>query len=71
MKVISTVQVWRGFKVRHDTGFHVDVRICIPLSLISAFVLKAPLTTVYVLMYTDEFAKMPFAIYHYLNKGCN
>lgn len=37
----------------------------IMLGLISAFVLKLSPIIVYLLMCTDEFAKMPFAVHHY------
>ena len=41
----------------------------VPLGLISAFVLKLSPIVVYILMCTDEFAKMPFAVHHYRKGG--
>ncbi len=42
--------------------------VAVPLGLISAFVLKLPPLTVYLLMCTDEFVKLPFALHHYRSR---
>lgn len=70
-QVVNTVMIASLFRCGGDSryGMILDV-VCmwgfaVPLGLISAFVLKLPPLTVYLLMCTDEFAKMPFAIHHY------
>ena len=70
-QVINTVLIASLFRCGGDSryGMVLDI-ICmwgfaVPLGLISAFVLKLPSIIVYLLMCTDEFAKMPFALWHY------
>ena len=70
-QIINTVLISSLFRCGGDSryGMILDI-ICmwgfaVPLGLISAFVLKLPPLTVYILMCTDEFAKMPFALHHY------
>lgn len=70
-QVINTVLIASLFRCGGDSryGMVLDI-ICmwgfaVPLGLISAFVLKLPSIIVYLLMCTDEFAKMPFAFWHY------
>ena len=41
----------------------------VPLGLISAFVLKLPVMSVYLLMCTDEFVKWPVVFWHYSKKS--
>ena len=72
--IINTVLIASLFRCGGDSryGMMLDI-ICmwgfaVPLGLISAFVLKLPPLTVYLLMCTDEFAKLPFALHHY-SKG--
>ncbi|MBP3755490.1 MAG: MATE family efflux transporter [Lachnospiraceae bacterium] len=74
-QIINTVLIASIFRCGGNSkyGMVLDI-ICmwgfaVPLGLISAFVLKFPPLIVYVLMCTDEFAKMPFAIHHYLKGG--
>ena len=74
-QIINTVLIASLFRCGGDSryGMILDIAcmwgFAVPLGLISAFVLKLPPLTVYILMCTDEFAKMPFAIHHYLSKG--
>ncbi len=74
-QIINTVLIASLFRCGGDSkyGMILDIAcmwgFAVPLGLISAFVLKLPPLIVYILMCTDEFAKMPFAIYHYLNGG--
>ena len=70
-QIINTVLIASIFRCGGNSrfGMFLDI-ICmwcfaVPLGLISAFVLKLPPLIVYVLMCTDEFAKMPFAVHHY------
>ncbi len=70
-QVINTVLIASLFRCGGDSkyGMFLDI-ICmwcfaVPLGFISAFVLKLPSIVVYMLMCTDEFAKMPFAFRHY------
>jgi putative MATE family efflux protein len=71
-QIINTVLIASLFRCGGDSryGMILDIAcmwgFAVPLGLISAFVLKLPPLTVYILMCTDEFAKMPFAIKHYL-----
>ena len=74
-QIINTVLIASIFRCGGNSkyGMVLDI-ICmwcfaVPLGLISAFVLKLPPLIVYVLMCTDEFAKMPFAVRHYLKGG--
>ncbi len=69
--IINTVLISSLFRCGGDSryGMILDI-VCmwcfaVPLGLISAFVLKLPPLTVYILMCTDEFAKLPFALHHY------
>ena len=70
-QVVNTVLIASLFRCGGDSkyGMILDVScmwgFAVPLGLISAFVLKLPPLTVYLLMCTDEFAKMPFALHHY------
>ena len=70
-QIVNTVLIASLFRCGGDSkyGMILDL-VCmwgfaVPLGLISAFVLKLPPLTVYILMCTDEFAKMPFALHHY------
>ncbi len=70
-QMINTILISSLFRCGGESryGMILDI-ICmwcfaVPLGLISAFVLKLPPLAVYVLMCTDEFAKMPFALHHY------
>lgn len=72
-QIINTVLIASLFRCGGDSryGMILDIAcmwgFAVPLGLISAFVLKLPPLIVYLLMCTDEFAKMPFAIHHYFN----
>ncbi|MCR5320828.1 MAG: MATE family efflux transporter, partial [Lachnospiraceae bacterium] len=74
-QIVNTVLIASLFRCGGDSkyGMILDIAtmwgFAVPLGLISAFVLKLPPLTVYILMCTDEFAKMPFAIHHYRNKS--
>ncbi|MCR5669998.1 MAG: MATE family efflux transporter [Butyrivibrio sp.] len=74
-QIINTVLIASLFRCGGDSryGMILDITcmwgFAVPLGLISAFVLKLPPLWVYVLMCTDEFAKMPFAVHHYMSKG--
>ena len=74
-QIINTLLISSFFRCGGDSryGLLLDTvsmwGVAVPLGLISAFVLKLPPLTVYILMCTDEFAKMPFAIHHYRNGG--
>ena len=74
-QIVNTVLIASLFRCGGDSkyGMILDIAtmwgFAVPLGLISAFVLKLPPLTVYILMCTDEFAKMPFAIHHYRSKG--
>ncbi|WP_026526033.1 MATE family efflux transporter [Butyrivibrio sp. VCD2006] len=71
-QIINTVLIASLFRCGGDSRFGMILDtscmwgFAVPLGLISAFVLKLPPLTVYILMCTDELAKMPFAIHHYL-----
>lgn len=71
--MINTVLIASIFRCGGDSryGMVLDVTcmwcFAVPLGLISAFVLKLPPLIVYICMCTDEFAKMPFAVRHYLS----
>lgn len=74
-QMINTVLISSLFRCGGDSryGMILDI-VCmwafaVPLGLISAFVLHLPPIWVYVLMCTDEFAKMPFALHHYQSKA--
>ena len=69
--ILNTLLIASIFRCGGESryGMMLDI-ICmwcfaVPLGLISAFVLKLPPLIVYLLMCTDEFAKLPFAIHHY------
>ncbi|MCR5725171.1 MAG: MATE family efflux transporter [Treponema sp.] len=68
---VNTVLICGIFRAGGDarTGFIID-SICmwlvsVPLGLICAFVLHLPPVLVYLILYLDEFEKMPFIISHY------
>ena len=70
-QVINTVMIASLFRCGGDSkyGLRLDTLsmwgFAVPLGLVSAFVLKLPPMIVYLCMCTDEFFKMPFALYHY------
>ena len=72
---INTVLICGIFRAGGDSkfGFIMDTifmwGVAVPLGLISAFVLKLPPIWVYVILYLDEFEKMPVVIIHYFKKG--
>ena len=74
-QIINTVLIASIFRCGGNSkyGMFLDIItmwfFAVPLGLISAFVLKLPPLIVYILMCTDEFAKMPFAVKHYLKGG--
>jgi putative MATE family efflux protein len=74
-QIINTVLIASIFRCGGNSKFGMFLDIitmwffAVPLGLISAFVLKLPPLIVYILMCTDEFAKMPFAVKHYLKGG--
>jgi putative MATE family efflux protein len=74
-QIINTVLIASLFRCGGDSryGMILDIAcmwgFAVPLGLISAFVLKLPPLIVYLLMCTDEFAKMPFAIHHYFKSN--
>ncbi len=70
---INTVIICGIFRAGGDAkfGFILDT-ICmwgvsVPLGLLCAFVFKLPPIIVYLVLYLDEFEKMPVVIHHYLN----
>lgn len=71
---INTVLICGIFRAGGDArfGFVMD-SICmwcvsVPIGLICAFVLDLPPVVVYIILYLDEFEKMPFVIHHYRSK---
>ena len=70
-QIVNTVLIASLFRCGGDSRYGLILDVCsmwgvaVPLGLISAFVLKLPPMIVYVLMCTDEFVKMPFALHHY------
>ena len=68
---INTVLICGIFRAGGDAKFGLIVDsacmwgISVPLGLICAFVLHLSPVVVYVIMYLDEFEKMPFIIHHY------
>jgi putative MATE family efflux protein len=68
---VNTVLICGIFRAGGDArfGFILDSVIMwcvsVPLGLIAAFVLDLPPVTVYLVLYLDEFEKMPFVIHHY------
>ncbi len=74
-QIVNTVLIASLFRCGGDSryGMILDI-VCmwgfaVPLGLISAFVFKFSPIVVYILMCTDEFAKMPFAVHHYRSGG--
>lgn len=74
-QIINTLLISSFFRCGGDSryGLLLDTvsmwGVAVPLGLISAFVLKLPPIIVYALMCTDEFVKMPAALYHYKKGG--
>ena len=72
---INTVLICGIFRAGGDSKFgfiadSIDMWcVSVPLGLISAFVLKLPPLWVYLILFLDEFEKMPFVIHHYFKKG--
>lgn len=72
---VNTVLICGIFRAGGDAkfGFIMDCIsmwvVSVPLGLICAFVLKLPPVWVYLILYLDEFEKMPVVIIHYLKKG--
>ena len=70
-QVVNTVLIASLFRCGGDSryGLRLDFFsmwcFAVPLGLLTAFVLKFPPMLVYFCMCTDEFVKMPFALYHY------
>ena len=70
---INTVIICGIFRAGGDAkfGFVLDTFIMwgvsVPLGLLSAFVFKLPPIIVYLILYLDEFEKMPFVVHHYLS----
>ena len=70
-QVVNTVLIASLFRCGGDSkyGLRLDFLsmwgFAVPLGLLSAFVFKLPPMLVYLCMCTDEFVKMPFALYHY------
>lgn len=70
-QIINTLLIASIFRCGGDSryGLVLDIItmwfVAVPLGLISAFVLKLPPIIVYAITCTDEFIKMPFALYHY------
>ena len=74
-QIVNTVLIASLFRCGGDSryGMILDI-VCmwgfaVPLGLLSAFVFKFSPIVVYILMCTDEFAKMPFAVHHYRSGG--
>ena len=73
-QIINTLLIASLFRCGGDSryGLGLDIItmwfVAVPLGLISAFVLKLPPIIVYAITCTDEFIKMPFALYHYRKK---
>ena len=74
-QIVNTVLIASIFRCGGKSTFGMVLDLitmwgfAVPLGLISAFVLKLPPIIVYLLMCTDEFAKMPVAVHHYLRGG--
>ena len=68
---VNTVLICGIFRAGGDAqfGFIMDTIIMcfvsVPLGLLAAFVFKLPPVLVYLVLYLDEFEKMPFVIHHY------
>ena len=71
-QVINTVLIASIFRCGGDATFGLRLDfvsmwfVSVPLAMLSAFVFRFPVMTVYMFMCTDEFVKMPFAVRHYL-----
>ena len=71
---VNTVLICGVFRAGGDSkyGFVIDTimmwGVSVPLGLIAAFVLKLPPIIVYLILFLDEFEKMPFNIVHYLRR---
>ena len=74
-QIINTLLIASLFRCGGDSryGLFLDIVtmwfVAVPLGLISACVLKLPPIIVYAVTCTDEFIKMPFALYHYKKKN--
>ncbi len=72
-QIVNTLLIASLFRCGGDSSYGMKLDIlcmwcfAVPLGLVSAFVLKLPPLVVYLLMCTDEFAKMPFALKHYFD----
>ncbi len=70
-QIMNTVMIASLFRCGGESryGMALDIismwGVAVPLGLISAFILKLPPLTVYILTCTDEFVKLPFALGHY------
>ena len=68
---VNTVLICGIFRAGGDArfGFVIDSVIMwgvsVPLGLLAAFVLHLPPVAVYIILFLDEFEKMPFVIHHY------
>ena len=68
---VNTVLICGIFRAGGDARFGLVIDssimwgVSVPLGLISAFVLHLPPVAVYVILFLDEFEKMPFIIHHY------
>lgn len=71
---VNTVLICGVFRAGGDSkyGFVIDTimmwGVSVPLGLIAAFILKLPPIIVYLILFLDEFEKMPFNIVHYLRR---
>ena len=71
---VNTVLICGVFRAGGDAkfGFIMDLIsmwcVSVPLGLIAAFVLKLPPIWVYLILYLDEFEKMPIVVIHYFRK---
>ena len=68
---VNTVLICGIFRAGGDAKFGLFIDsvimwgVSVPLGLLCAFALKLPPVLVYVILYLDEFEKMPFVIRHY------
>lgn len=71
---VNTVLICGVFRAGGDSkfGFVLDTIIMwgvsVPLGLLAAFVLKLPPVVVYLVLFLDEFEKMPFNVVHYVRR---
>lgn len=71
---VNTVIICGVFRAGGDAkfGFVLDTVVMwcvsVPLGLLSAFVLKLPPVAVYLILFLDEFEKMPFVIVHFARR---